>query len=51
MMSFPDFPYPSDLPSFIQSTHVLQYLKDYMEPFDLDKYIQVCLKNKIKWGS
>ena len=43
MMNFPDFPLPSDLPSFIQSKHALQYLKDYMEKFDLEKYIHVCL--------
>ena len=34
-MAFPDFPFPSDLDSFIHHTVVQKYLEDYADHFNL----------------
>ena len=39
-MAFPDFPFPSEWPSFMSHQQVLKYLEDYASHFDLYKYIQ-----------
>ena len=39
-MAFPDFPFPSEWPSYLSHQQVLKYLEDYASHFDLYKYIQ-----------
>ena len=39
-MAFPDFPFPSEWPSFLSHQQVLKYLEDYASHSDLYKYIQ-----------
>ncbi|XP_066289125.1 uncharacterized protein [Branchiostoma lanceolatum] len=39
-MVFPDFPYDSDLPSYLPHKEVRRYLENYAEHFGLHKYIQ-----------
>ncbi len=39
-MVFPDFPFPSHLPSFLTHQDVLRYLKDYMEHHKLKQFIK-----------
>lgn len=38
-MAYPDLPFPQGLPSFVTHTDVMQYLRSYVEHFDLGKYI------------
>ncbi|XP_002735404.1 uncharacterized protein LOC100377826 [Saccoglossus kowalevskii] len=40
VMAFPDFPFDKTLPSFLTHQQVLQYLKDYAQHFDLNKFIK-----------
>ncbi|XP_077982382.1 uncharacterized protein LOC144437333 [Glandiceps talaboti] len=40
VMAFPDFPFNKSLPSFITHQDVLQYLQNYCQHFDLNKYIK-----------
>ena len=39
-MLFPDFPFPSHLPSFVTHQDVLKYLQDYTEHYGLDHFIK-----------
>ena len=38
-MAFPDFPFPSEWPSFLTHQQVLQYLQSYSSHFGLYRYI------------
>ena len=38
-MAFPDFPFPSEWPSYISHQKVLKYLEDYASHFKLQKYV------------
>ena len=64
-MRFPDFPFPSHLPSFPGHHDILKYLQQYADHFDLTQYIkfrtlveqvipvpkeEVDLERKNKWG-
>ena len=40
-MAFPDFPFRTDLPSFMTHDQVCGYLQDYAKHFNLEKNIQV----------
>ena len=40
-MAFPDFPFPSHLPSYISHTDVLDYIQQYTSHFKLDKFIKL----------
>ena len=40
VMSYPDFPFDSRLPSFIHHSDVLHYLEQYAEHYQLYQYIQ-----------
>lgn len=40
-MAYPDFPYPTHLPSFISAGDVEKYLEDYAHHFDLMKHIKL----------
>ena len=40
VMAFPDYPFPSHLPSFCGHTDVLQYLQSYAVHFELHQYIK-----------
>lgn len=39
VMAFPDFPFPSEWPSYISHQKVLEYLEDYASQFKLQKYV------------
>lgn len=39
-MEFPKFPYPDTTPSYPSHETVLNYLKSYVEKFDLEQYIK-----------
>ncbi|XP_041038236.1 flavin-containing monooxygenase 5-like [Carcharodon carcharias] len=41
MMCYSDFPFPDDYPNFMHNTRILQYLRLYIQKFDLMKYIQL----------
>ena len=45
-MEFPDFPFPQHIRTFSGHQDVLQYLRDYCEHFDLQKFIR--FKTKVK---
>lgn len=40
-MSFPDFPFPSHLQSFVHHSEVLKYLQSYASHFDLNRFIKL----------
>lgn len=40
VMAFPDFPFKTELPSFVGHADVRKYLEDYANHFDLFKYIK-----------
>ena len=40
IMGFPDYPFPSKLPSFVGHRDVLKYLQGYADHFDIPKYIR-----------
>ncbi len=40
IMFFPDFPFPSHLPSYVTHQEVLQYLQDYTEHYKLRQFIK-----------
>ena len=40
VMSFPDFPYPDESPTFLHHTDVRKYLEDYAEHFNLLPHIR-----------
>ena len=39
-MSFPGFPFPNHLPSFIPHSEMLKYLQDYAAHYNLEQYIE-----------
>ena len=39
VMAFPDFPFPSNLSSFLHHTEVKEYLESYVQHFDLERFI------------
>lgn len=41
IMSFPDFPYPATEKSFLPSSEVLEYFKNYADKFKLRQYIKL----------
>ncbi|KAL4235219.1 hypothetical protein ACF0H5_006857 [Mactra antiquata] len=41
VMAFPDYPFPSNLPSFVSHEVVLKYLENYCEHFNLQQYIKL----------
>ena len=43
LMELPGFPYPEEWPSYITRQHVLQHLNNYIDHFDIRKYIKVLL--------
>ena len=38
-MSFPGFPFPQDLPSFVHHTDMLEYLQKYTAHYKLEQFI------------
>ena len=46
VMAFPDYPFPSNLPSFLHHTEISSYLKSYAEDFGVNDYIH--LNNTVK---
>lgn len=40
IMAFPEFPYPANEKSFLTSSEVLEYLRNYAVTFDLTKHIK-----------
>lgn len=48
VMAFPDFAFPSTLPSFIGHEDVKRYLEAYAERFGLLKHMKVCKEEHIK---
>ena len=40
IMIFPDFPFPSDLPSFVHHSKVLEYLQSYASHYKLYPFIR-----------
>ena len=40
LMAFPDYPYSFSVPSFPHHSAILQYLRDYVQHFNLRQYIR-----------
>ena len=40
LMSYHDFPFPPNTPTFAKQQQVLQYLKDYCEHYSLNQHIK-----------